>query len=60
MLEDLTGLTQLHAETHARGMHHQRTETDIKKDAEDSKLAGKDVGSDGASIPDIDDDWTTL
>ncbi len=60
MLEDLTGLTQLHAETHARGMHHQGAEADIEQDAEDSKLAGKISGSDDASIPDIDDDWTTL
>ncbi len=60
MLEDLTGLTQLHAETHARGMHHQGTEADVEKDAEDSKLAGRATGSDDASIPDIDDDWTTL
>ena len=58
MLEDLTGLTQLHAETHARGMHHQGTEAE--EDAEDSKHARTDAGSDIASIPDIDDDWTTL
>ena len=60
MLEDLTGLTQLHAETHARGMHHQGTEADVEKDAEDSKHARTDAGSDNASIHDIDDDWTTL
>ncbi|KAA6418534.1 MAG: ubiquitin-like modifier-activating enzyme atg7-like [Trebouxia sp. A1-2] len=60
MLEDLTGLTQLHAETHARGMHYQGTEADTEKAAEDSKPAGTNAGSDDASIPDIDDDWTSL
>ena len=55
-LEDLTGLTELHAETHARGMSLQE---------EGSFSAPHDVsadtpGDDNASIPDIDDDWTSL
>lgn len=53
-LEDLTGLTQLHAETHARGMRLQE---------EGSSSAPHDVSADApdnASIPDIDDDWTSL
>ena len=46
-LEDLTGLTQLHAETHARGIR-----------AEEDPLAHQNV--EGEDIPDLEDDWTSL
>ncbi|KAL3133750.1 Ubiquitin-like modifier-activating enzyme ATG7, variant 2 [Trebouxia sp. C0010 RCD-2024] len=46
-LEDLTGLTQLHAETQARGMSLQ-----------EDPLSHPDV--EGEDIPDMEDDWTSL
>ena len=52
LLEDLTGLTQLHAETHARGMS-------LQEDS-DSTFADPQEAGDSASLPDIDDDWTSL
>ena len=55
-LEDLTGLTQLHAETHARAMSLQEDDSVSLHD-----VSGGDApGIDNASIPDIDDDWTSL
>ncbi len=59
-LEDLTGLTQLHAETHARGMHHQVDDVSSGKGAEVITRALPGSDEDNASIPDIDDDWTSL
>lgn len=53
-LEDLTGLTQLHAETQARGMSLQEEDSGSTHDM--SAAPGKDNGS----IPDIDDEWTSL
>ena len=45
-LEDLTGLTQLHAETQARGLSLQEAPGSHSNVEED--------------IPDLDDDWTSL
>lgn len=53
-LEDLTGLTELHAETHARSMSLQAGGSGSTHD-----LSGA-PGEDNASIPDIDDEWTSL
>lgn len=59
MLEDLTGLTQLHAETHARGLHQ---EADVSTDtgADEGQHVERFKNEDDLSIPDIDDDWTSL
>lgn len=46
-LEDLTGLTQLHAETHARSIS-----------IHEAPLSHPDV--EGEDIPDMEDDWTSL
>ena len=55
-LEDLTGLTELHAETHARGISLQGENSGSPHD-----MSGGDApGVDNASIPDIDDEWTSL
>lgn len=60
MLEDLTGLTQLHAEAHARGMSSQEGDTDQAAHSKSNAAANLASDNDNASIPDIDDDWTSL
>lgn len=54
-LEDLTGLTELHAETHARGISLREEGSSAPHD-----VSADTPGGDNASIPDIDDDWTSL
>ena len=60
MLEDLTGLTQLHAETHARGMSLQEGNDDLPGRSKAIDAANLASAEDSASISDIDDDWTSL